>query len=155
MKNIVIKIIISIVIIVAVLFAIRFFSEDNTSMSDGVIHLYIIDSDDHIVFDDELEFFEGDTFYDILDRNFNLTCANGSYQPDETCSYQFQSFGYQGMVVLGIKNDDFEVITDWTNSFLLIEKHDGDQYRLTTLGVSHIDFNNQDRFKIIVKNAWE
>lgn len=155
MKNLVIKIIVSVVIIIAVFFAIQFFTDENLSLTSGSIQLVIVDQEGATVFDDELLFYEGDSFYDILNRNFELTCANGSYQADETCSYDFQSFGFQGKVILGIKNDDFLVMSDWTNSFLSIEKYNGEVYQLTTLGVSNIEFMDQDQFKISLKNAWE
>ncbi len=155
MKNLVIKSIVSVVIIIAVFFAIQFFTDENLSLTGGSIQLVIVDQEGTTVFDDELLFYEGDSFYDILNRNFELTCANGSYQADETCSYDFQSFGFQGKVILGIKNDDFLVMSDWTNSFLSIEKYNGEVYQLTTLGVSNIEFMDQDQFKISLKNAWE
>ena len=155
MRNLVIKIIVSVVIIIAVFFAIEHFTDENLSLTEGSIHLVIVDQEGITVYDDELLFYEGDSFYDILDRNFELTCANGSYQADETCMYEFQSFGFQGKVILGIKNDDFLIISDWTNSFLSIEKYNDDQYQLTTLGVSNIEFKDQDQFKISLKNAWE
>jgi len=155
MKNLIIKILISVVAMVAVFFAIKFFTNENLALTQGSIHLLIEDKEGLVLFDDELTFYEGDSFYDILNRNFDLTCANGSYQADETCSYEFQSFGFQGKVILGIKNEDFEIISDWTNSFLSIEKFDGDTFRLSTLGVSNLEFEDNDRFKISLKNAWE
>lgn len=155
MKNLVIKIIFSVVIIIAVFFAIRFFTNENLSLTEGSIQLTILDGEGEVVFDDELIFHEGDSFYDILERNFELTCANGSYQADETCTYEFQSFGFQGKVILGIENDEFSIISDWTNSFLAIEKYDGATYQLTTNGVSNLEFEDQDQFRISLKNAWE
>ncbi|PKK99645.1 MAG: hypothetical protein CVV57_00920 [Tenericutes bacterium HGW-Tenericutes-2] len=155
MKNLVIKIIVSVVFIIAVFFTIKLFANENLSLTAGTIQVTIVDDQGIIVFDDELEFYKGDSFFDVLNRNFDLTCANGSYQADEDCTYEFQSFGFQGKVLLGIKNDDFEVMSNWTNTFLSIEKYDGTAYKLTTVGVSNISFDNHDRFKISLKNAWE
>jgi hypothetical protein len=155
MKNLVIKMIVSLVLIIAVFFAIRLFATENLSLTAGTIQLTIVDDQGVIVFEDDLAFYKGDSFYDILNRQFDLTCANGSYQVDETCTYEFQSFGFQGKVLLGIKGDDFEVMSNWTNTFLSLEKYDGKAYKLTTVGVSNISFNDQDRFKISLKNAWE
>jgi len=155
MKNLIIKIIVSVVFIIAVFFTIKLFASENLSLTAGSIQLTIVDDQGVIVFEDDLAFYKGDSFFDILNRNFDLTCANGSYQVDEDCTYEFQSFGFQGKVLLGIKNDDFQVMSNWTNTFLSIEKYDGEAYKLTTVGVSNISFNDQDQFKISLKNAWE
>jgi hypothetical protein len=155
MKNLITKILISVVLMIAVFFAIKYFTNENLSETNGSIHLLIENGDGLVMFDDDLSFYEGDSFYDVLDRNFDLTCANGSYQADESCTYEFQSFGFQGKIILGIKNENFEIISDWTNSFLSIEKYDGQTYRLSTLGVSNLEFKDQDQFKISLKNVWE
>jgi len=155
MKNLVVKIIVSVVLIITVFFTIEFFANENLSLTSGSIHLTIVDDQGIVVFDDELTFDEGDSFFDILYRNFDLTCANGSYQADEACTYDFQSFGFQGKVLLGIKNDDFEILSNWTNTFLSIEKYDGEAYKLTTVGVSNVSFGNHDKFRLTLKNAWE
>jgi hypothetical protein len=152
MKQIVMKLFLSIIMILGLIFTIRFIYQDNLATSDGSIHLIILDIDETVLFDGDLAFFEGDSFFDILNRNFLVTCANQNYQIDSGCEYTFNSFAYKGKVILGIKNEDFDIITDWYHSFLAIEVNKGNGYYLATEGVSNIKFNDQDLFKISVRN---
>jgi len=153
MKNIVYKILLSIIMILGLIFTIQLMYEDNKATSDGTIYLTILDIDDQIKFEGELEFFEGDSFYDILKRNFTLTCANQNYQQDSTCEYQFNSILYKGKVILGIQNEDFLLITNWYQRFLAIEIDKGNGFYLATESVSNIKFSDKDHFKIQVRNA--
>lgn len=148
------KILISVVSILVVLVLIRLIVPINTADSDGKIYLIILDSHEAIVFEGELSYLENDTFYDILDRHFELTCANQSYQADPTCGFSFQNFTHQGKVILGIKGDTFEVMTDWHQSFLAFEYELNDAFVLATQGPSNMPFNDQERFRISVRNPW-
>jgi len=150
-----IKILISLVSILVVFVLIKMLTPEHVADHEGVIYLIIRSEDDLILFDDELPFYEGDSFYDILDRHFELTCANGSYQADPTCSYVFQGFAFQGRVILGIKNEQFEVMTDWYNLFLAFEYEHNDTYVLASQGPSNLAFEDQARFRISVRNPWE
>ena len=40
----------------------------------------------------------------------------GSYQPDPTCSYEFKLFSQTHHIILGIKTDSFDIMTDWDHS---------------------------------------
>jgi hypothetical protein len=155
MKKLAIKAFISIVSIAIVFVAIRLLSNNHEAVSDGFVHVTIVDGQGITVFEDDIEFFENETFYDVLNRSFDLTCANSSYQADPDCLYTFQGFGYQGKVLLGISNDDFAVLTDWYNSFLAFEQFDGETYYLSTAGPSHLQFANGDKIRISVKDPWE
>jgi hypothetical protein len=152
MKKIALKLFLSVIMILGLIFTIRFIYQDNLATGDGTIYLIILDIDETILFDGELEYFEGDSFFDILNRNFDLSCANQNYQVDLTCEYTFNSFAYKGKVLLGIKNEDFDIVTDWYNLFLAIEIDKGNGYYLATEGVSNIKFSDKDSFRISVRN---
>ncbi|MDY0074409.1 MAG: hypothetical protein RBR75_00795 [Acholeplasmataceae bacterium] len=153
MKHLKLKIFISVIVVLIGLVLVRFLTMDNRAESDGIIYLYIEGENQVVVFEGELEFYQGDTFFDVLDRAFELTCANASYQPDTTCSYTFQ-VGYQSKVILGIKNDDFELMTDWTHTFLSIYLYNDGIKELSTLGASNIPYQDEDTFLISYEEAW-
>ncbi|MDI6453347.1 hypothetical protein [Peloplasma aerotolerans] len=154
MKKLAIKAIVSIVSIAIVFVAIRLLSNNHEADDDGFVHLTIVDGSGITVFEDDIEFFEGETFFDILSRSFDLTCANASYQPDPECLYTFQGFGYQGKAILGISSDHFTIITDWYTSFLAFEQHNGETYYISTSGPSHLPFNDGDKIRISVQDPW-
>lgn len=154
-KHLKMKILITFIVVVLALVVGRLFWINNQADHDGIIHLELIDNEGKIVFQDTLMFYEGDTFFDILNRAFDLTCASASYQADPTCAYTFTSFAYQGKVILGIKGDDFDLSSDWSNTFLAFYvKHD-DDFVLSTLGPSQIPFDDGDEFQIILESVWE
>lgn len=154
MKHLKLKIVLSVLVILIGLVVIRLISVDNKAEGDGSVFLTIENDHQEVVFTGELEFYEGDSFYDILNRNFDLTCATANYSVDEDCSYEFQGFEYQGKVILGIQGDDFDLMTDWKKTFLSFY-HYNDQIRvLATSGPSNIPFQDQDSFLICYEEAW-
>jgi len=84
----------------------------NTEEGIGEIQFQLYNEFDEIQVDDELVLYEDDTLFTILNRHYDLVCANQHYQPDDSCSYQFL-YGY---IVLGIEN----VETNWYGDFLSI-----------------------------------
>lgn len=155
MSHLKIKIIISIVVILVGALVIHLLTVENRSTDTGEIYLYIVDADEKVVFEGSLSYEKGDSFFDILNRHFDLTCATSNYQPDIQCSYSFSTPGASGKVILGIKGDDFELITNWTNNFLAFYIYDGDIKQLSTVGPSNIPFQNDDVFMIQYENPWE
>lgn len=148
LKKPIIKFIISLVVVLAGIVVIRLISEDHTAEVDGFIHLTMIDLEGETIFDEDIPFYQGDSFYDILDRQFDLICATATYAQDETCSYTFNNFAYQGKVILGIKHDDVEIVSNWSNTFLAFYTYHESEYILSTVGPSNIPFENGDRFMI-------
>ncbi len=148
LKKPIMKFIISLGVVLLGIVVIRLISENHRAEADGTIHLTIIDIEGQTVFDEDIPFYQGDSFYDVLDRTFDLTCATATYQQDDTCAYTFNSFAYQGKVILGIKGNDFELLSDWSTTFLSFYIYDGSDYRLSTFGPSNIPFQQGDQFMI-------
>lgn len=155
MKTTALKIVVSIIVVLTSAILVHFLTVSNQASSDGSLRIIIVDENGSTVFDDDVIFKENDNFYDVLQREFDLTCASSSYQPDATCSYDFQSFTAEGKILLGIANDDFDVITDWSLSFLAFELFDGTDYYLATQGVSNIEFHDQDQIRISFRSVSE
>jgi len=107
-------------------------SEITTEEKIGEIHFRLYNEDDTLVIDDMLNLYHDDTLFTILNRHYDLVCADRNYQPDDTCSYSF----INGYVLLGI--DDIE--SDWYTTVLSIYVN-GD---LAVEGVSGIDPKDGD-----------
>jgi hypothetical protein len=155
MKPIQLKILISAIVLIVGVVLIRLFLFENVADQKGTIYLTITGENEEIVFEGELEFYEGDSFYDLLDRSFDLTCGTATYQPDESCSYTFNSILYQGKVILGIKNDEFDLITNWSDTFLSFYYIEDGEKKLATVGPSRLAFEDQDEILISYENVWE
>jgi hypothetical protein len=154
MKKLAVKFIVSIIALASVFTAIKLLQTDNHATTSGEIELILIDASGTTIYEEWLTYEEGMSFYDILQSHFELTCANASYQADDTCSYTFSSFGSSDKVILGIKGTTFELLTDWQNTYLSIYKWDGSEFRLTSQGVMQLAFEDQDRIKISVEEVW-
>ncbi|PKK96720.1 MAG: hypothetical protein CVV58_04940 [Tenericutes bacterium HGW-Tenericutes-3] len=155
MKSTILKIVVSVIVVsIAAIFTYQL-RVSNQATTNGSLEIVIIDQQGNEVFNDEISYEIDDSFFDILNRNFELTCATASYGRDETCSYNFTGFAYEGKVLLGIKNDDFTVQTNWSTSFLKFEIYDENGYHLTTQGVSHIEFSNHDKIRISYASVLE
>lgn len=155
MKTNVLKIVVSVIVVLTAAILVHFLSVTNQASSDGTLRIVIVDENGETVFNDDVIFRENDTFYDVLQREFELTCASSSYQSDASCSYDFPSFASEGKILLGIANDDFNVQTDWSNSFLAFELFNGTDYYLATQGVTNIEFHDQDQIRISFRSVLE
>lgn len=155
MKTTVLKIVISVIVVLTSAILVHFLSISNQASSDGILRIVILDENGETVFDDDVIFKENDTFFDVLNREFDLTCASSSYQPDSTCSNEFQSFSYAGKILLGIASDDFDLQTNWSQSFLALEIYNGTEYVLATQGVSNIEFHDRDQIRISFRSVLE
>ena len=152
MKSVKLKLVLTIIALLVAFLAIRLFYAEQKAEGEGVIYLQIIDENQQMVFDDQLTFFEGETFYDILDRIFTLTCADRNYQPDATCSYTFPILNSKA--ILGIKNEHFDIMTNWWDTLIEIELHDGQNYYRASHGVSHLPFEDESRIRLKVSRPW-
>jgi hypothetical protein len=154
MKKLAVKFIVSIFALASVFTAIRLLQTNHLTETSGEIQLILTDSSGIVVYDQWITYEEGMTFFDLLKSHFDITCANASYQADETCAYTFSSFGSSDKVILGIKGETFELMTDWQSTYLSIYKWDGSDYRLTPQGVMQLSFEDSDRIKISVQEVW-
>jgi hypothetical protein len=140
MKVIALKIIVSLIVISIAAFLVHYFFIQNQASKDGTFHLIIMDASEEIVYEGDLDFFEGDTFYDVLDRNFELTT-------------QLPTF--LGIVIIGIKNDQFTILTNFTDDFLAIEVYEDGLYRKTAEGAVLIEPEDGQMYRLRVENVLE
>lgn len=153
MKKLSTKIIVSIAMIILAWVVITYLIPQDETIDSGDITIQIYDGGDMLVYEGTHGFQEGMYLYDVLDASFDLICGNQSYQADPTCSYTFTSFAYQGKIILGISNDDFSIISNWTETFLAIEYVDSNAYILSQKGPSHIALKDGDIIRISLRSV--
>lgn len=135
MNKILVKILISIFAAIALLL-VFFLMINRGSDSYGNIDFILYNENEEIVIEDQLSFNEGDTLFDVLNREYDLVCADSNYQRDETCSHQF----INGYVLLEIE----EVSSNWYDSVLSIYING----ELANYGVSLIELEDGDLIEI-------
>jgi hypothetical protein len=153
MKKTAIKIIISLLALAIVFGAVQLFSKDHAAKEDGYILLIILDEDGNVLFDDEIPYYIDDTFFDIINRKFSLTCANRYYQQDQTCNHDFVIMDQKNKVLLGITGETFDVITDFNQTFIQIEVFNEITFVLATQGVSQLKFEDGSIIRLSVRRV--
>ncbi len=150
MKPLHLKIILTIVVLLLGYLIIDVVFDRNLIHEAGEIELIIVDEHQEIVYHNILPYEKDQTFFDLLNQKFTLTCANRFYNPDSTCSYEFNIMGQSNYVILGIKSDTFEIMTDWSKTFIKIEVYDGEKFIQATQGFNHLDISNFEKIRLIV-----
>lgn len=84
--------------------------------SQGGIHIEVVDQEGTIIISDYYDFEEETSLFDILQENYEIGCADASYEMDYTCEYT----AWNNHIILGVES----VETDWWNSFLEITVDD-------------------------------
>jgi hypothetical protein len=106
------KILIVLVTIVAGYFATSYFLEPVEGDIEGGVTIVLIDENSEIISETLFAFEEETTLFQLMNREYELTCADSSYQPDDTCSFvQLNSH-------MLLEIDELE--TNWTNSYIQI-----------------------------------
>ena len=132
------KIILSLVLLIAVVVSVKLLLPDQQANSDGHITFILVNETGEEVINEEIPYYKGDTLYDVLQRKYDVLCANIEYEKDDTCSYDSE----YGKALLQIE----DVETDWYNSFLAL--YINDEY--ANYGVSKLPFKDGD----IIRFVW-
>lgn len=148
MKKSYLKIFLTIVALLLGYIVIDAIMGDGKTDAAGTFELIIMDESETIVFNEDLTYKEGQSFFDVLRENFELTCANRNYRADSTCSYKFSILQHKSHVILGIKSDNFEIVTDWDNTFLKIEVYDNHAYVASNVGFDYVDLEQSKKIRI-------
>jgi hypothetical protein len=148
MKKIIIKIVLTLAALLLGYIVINVIMGDGKTDGDGSFELIILDSNQDVVYNEILNYEKDQTFFDVLNENFELTCANRLYEPDSTCSYKFTIMQYKNHIILGIKSDEFDIMTDWDNTFIKIEIYNGNEYVRSTIGFDYVDIEDNKKIRI-------
>lgn len=130
-KNI-LKISSIIIVVILGIFIVSHLSKEEESDSDGYINFILLDENEIEVINTELPFYIGDSLFDVIDRNYDVSCADEFYNIDETCSY----VSVFGVAILSIE----DVKTDWNNNFLSLYQNGV----YANKGVSTLSFESGD-----------
>lgn len=141
--NLRLKIFISIILLACLGLTIYYLSDKSpeavvTDEAIGEIQFKLFDESQSLVVDNSLAIYKDDTLYTILNRNYDITCADQRYQEDNTCSYKF-IFGY---AILGIE----DISTNWYDTYLSIFINN----ELAVIGVSGLIPEDGDLIEIKV-----
>jgi len=130
-----VKLLFTILAIVAGTITLKVLLSDQEAESDGTITFILIDASQEEVINEEVDFHIGDTIFDIINREYEVVCADEDYKPDPTCSYNSP----YGKAILEIN----DVTTDWYSSFLAL--YINNQY--ANYGVSKLPYNDGDTIR--------
>ena len=105
----------------------------------GEITIIVVDEIDDTISADiyEFEFTQSDSLFSILDDNFEVGCADSSYNMTTEC----EPLLFGSRVILKI--DTLE--TDWNNSYISI--YENGEY--SNLGIDSISLNDGDIFRFV------
>ena len=130
MKKVLISLV-TLLLLIGSFLALSFFDFSDT---EGTITITLKDEIGDIVSSKGYDFNSDDTLFDILNNNYDLGCANSSYQVSDVCDASL----FSSRVILKI--DDIE--TDWRNSYIAI--YENGEY--SNLGIDYISINDGDVF---------
>jgi hypothetical protein len=128
------KILISFVAVFLIVGSFLVLSYYDFSDVEGTISITIKDEIGDIISNKEYDFTSEDTLFSILDENYDLGCANSSFQLSDVCE--------KGLFTSRILLEINTLKTDWRNSYISI--YENDEY--STQGIDNISLNDGDRY---------
>lgn len=134
-KNILIKIALTITVILISFLSIYLVSPKNKNQ--GSITLII--EQENIVYNNNLDFKKGESLLDLLEKNFIIEKKGKGKQ----------------VIVLSIKNNDFNIKTDFTNNFLAFYKIIDETEVLLEYGASSYSLSNKETILIRTELVWK
>lgn len=134
-KNILIKIALTITVILISFLSIYLVSPKNKNQ--GSITLII--EEENIVYNNNLDFKKGESLLDLLEKNFII---------------EKKGIGKQ-VIILSIKNNDFNIKTDFTNNFLAFYKIIDETEVLLEYGASSYSLSNKETILIRTELVWK
>lgn len=134
-KNVLIKIALTIAVILISFLSIYLVSPKNKN--EGSITLII--EEENIVYNNNLDFKKGESLLDLLEKNFII---------------EKKGIGKQ-VIILSIKNNDFNIKTDFTNNFLAFYKIIDETEVLLEYGASSYSLSNKETILIRTELVWK
>ena len=129
------KLVISFAVIVVAIASFVSFSQLNKNDKLGEITIVLVDEIGDTISSKTYDFTETDSLFSILDENYEVGCANSSYQMTTDCTKLL--FGSRVIM----KIDSLE--TNWTDNYIGI--YENDEY--STLGIDSMSLNDGDIYR--------
>lgn len=117
-----------------------FIFQNNGSSNAGEI-VVLVKNGDTIMSEETIFFEEGDTLFDVMEDNYELVCADMSYNPTNEC----KDLLFGSPVILGI--DGLE--TNWSDNYFAISVNE----EYSTLGVDLIVLEDGDIVEFAARNV--
>ena len=133
------KLVISLVTLVVVAASFIIFSQLNKNDPIGEITIIVVDEIGDTISHKTIEFTESDTLFSLLDENYDIGCADSSYNLSTEC----EQLVYSSRVILKIDS----LVTDWNNTYIGI--YENDEY--SNFGIDLIPLNDGDVFRFEYK----
>ncbi len=129
------KLIISLIVITVFLTGSFVLSQTKNNDLEGQITIIIIDETGDTISNLTYDFTEEDSVFSILEDNYDIGCADSSYNMDPTCVKPIIG----GRVILKIDS----LVTDWSTSYIGI--YENDLY--SSNGIDLLSLNDNDVYK--------
>lgn len=113
------------------------------SDKEGSISIKIVDEFGDVLSTESYDFDSEDTLFILLNENYELGCANSSFQLSNICDKGL----FTSRVLLKIDM----LVTNWRASYIAI--YENDEY--STLGIDNISLNDGDEFTFEYKLVGE
>ena len=133
------KLVISLVALIVVAASFIIFSQLNKNDPIGEITIIVVDDIGDTISNKTIGFTETDTLFSILDENYDVGCANSSYNLTTEC----EKITFSSRVVLKIDS----LVTDWNTTYIGI--YENDEY--SSYGIDLISLNDGDVFRFEYK----
>ncbi len=101
---------------------------------EGSVKIILIDEIGDKISSKEFSFTSEDTLFDLLGKNYEIGCADSSYQLSTDCNEGL----FTSRILMKINN----IETDWTNTYIAI--YENDEY--SVLGIDNMTLNDGDVF---------
>ena len=126
------KVLISIVALALLVGSFLALSYFDFSDIEGTVTITLVDEIGDTISSKEYDFNSDDTIFDLLEENYDIGCANSSYQLTSECN----STLFSSRVLMKID----EIETDWLNTYIAI--YENGEY--STLGIDNMFLNDGD-----------
>jgi hypothetical protein len=128
------KILISCVALVLLVSSFLALSYFDFSDIEGTISITLKDEIGDTISSKEYDFTSEDTLFTILEENYEIGCADSSYQVTKICE--------KGLFTSRILLEIDDLKTDWRSSYISI--YENEEY--STQGIDNISLNDGDKF---------
>lgn len=120
-----------------------FFGRSFQAETAGTLHLVLVNQSTEVR-RDEVAYYQGDSLYDVLDRQYTVRCADAAYQPTAACEPLAYS-EFTGRILLEVD----ELKSNWRDTFIQIQINGTP----AVYGVDQLRFNDQDEIRLVLRNA--
>lgn len=133
----------TLIALLILIFAGWFFGRPFQAETSGSLTIILVDHEEEVR-RDVTWYHEGESLYDILSRNYEISCASPTYEPDPSCEPQIYS-EVTGRILLEIES----LKSNWKDTFIQIQING----MPAVYGVDQVKFNDQDEIRLVLRTV--